>query len=199
MQQWGVLLERRDVQHDGHVHIGAHDKDSVTYYCFRATNCIVAVYGNMQKCLTSLTPIAEALDGLESTANPTKLASALSLALPPTIDPSFASICWRPCSRCHWHRYLENENLVVKLRSTVMCPSSLYTYDGFLQCLIFYTTISVGGGYLYLGTGGSNLQIKYGTANLALFLAKMMDTIAHELCEPLFISCGMPVMGPSFQ
>ena len=58
-------------------------------------------------------------------------------------------------------------------------------------------SVSVEG--IYLGTGGSNLQIKYGTANLALFLAKMMDTIAHELCEPLFISCGMPVMGPSFQ
>jgi hypothetical protein len=49
-----------------------------------------------------------------------------------------------------------------------------------------------------LGAGQSELEIKYGMANLALFLSKMTDTIEHERCDPDFISCGMPALGQSF-
>jgi hypothetical protein len=35
-----------------------------------------------------------------------------------------------------------------------------------------------------LGAGQSELEIEYGIANLALFLAKMADTIELEHCDP---------------
>ena len=88
---------------------------------------------------------------------------------------------------------------VVELRSGAKSPSSLYTYKGFFQSLALFTDVGVLGRYLYLGTGQSNVEIEYGMANLALFLARMMDTISHERCDPDFISCGMPPLGWPFQ
>jgi hypothetical protein len=41
----------------------------------------------------------------------------------------------------------------------------------------------------------SVIEIEYGICNLALFLAKMMDTISHERCDSNFIACGIPPLG----
>jgi len=85
---------------------------------------------------------------------------------------------------------------VVKLRSGTTLPSSLYTYYGFLKSLTFFTDVGVGGMYyMYLGIGQSATEIEYGICNLALFLAKMMDTISHERCDSDFIACGIPPLG----
>lgn len=91
---------------------------------------------------------------------------------------------------------LENEISFYHLNGAIS-PSKLYTYDGFLEGLKFFSDIGVNGRYFYLGAGQSELEIEYGIANLALFLAKMADTIQLEHCDPDFISCGMPP-GQSF-
>ena len=88
---------------------------------------------------------------------------------------------------------------VVELRSGAVHPSTLYTYEGFSKSLALFTDVGVLGRYLYLGTGQNTAEIEYGIANLALFLARMMDTISHERCDPDFISCGMPPLGRSFR
>ena len=93
---------------------------------------------------------------------------------------------------------LENEISFYHLPNGAISPSNLYTYDGFLEGLAFFSDIGVNGRYFYLGAGPSELEIEYGIANLALFLAKMADTIEHEHCDPDFISCGMPALGQSF-
>lgn len=94
---------------------------------------------------------------------------------------------------------LEDEVFVVELRSGAVHPSTLYTYEGFSKSLALFTDVGVLGRYLYLGTGQNTAEIEYGIANLALFLARMMDTISHERCDPDFISCGMPPLGRSFR
>lgn len=91
---------------------------------------------------------------------------------------------------------LRSDFFVVKLRSGTTLPSSLYTYDGFLKSLTFFTNVGVGGMYyMYLGNEQSALEVEYGICNLALFLAKMMDTISHERCDSNFIACGIPPLG----
>jgi hypothetical protein len=88
---------------------------------------------------------------------------------------------------------LENEISFYHRPNGAISPSNLYTYDGFLEGLAFFSDIGVNGRYFYLGAGQSELEIEYGITNLALFLAKMADTIEHERCDPDFISCGMPL------
>ena len=77
---------------------------------------------------------------------------------------------------------LENEISFYHLNGAIS-PSKLYTYDGFLEGLKFFSDIGVNGRYFYLGAGQSELEIEYGIANLALFLAKMADTIQLEHCD----------------
>lgn len=99
---------------------------------------------------------------------------------------------------------LESEIFVIEFRSGNLIPSSLYTYNGFFECLRFFTENGVNGQFLYLG--GEHpisemriLEVEYGIANLALFLAKMMDTISHERCHPDNLACGLPALDKSFE
>ena len=94
---------------------------------------------------------------------------------------------------------IESDISFIVLPNGAIRPSSLYTYDGFIKGFTFFTDIGVDGRFFYLGAGPSDLEIEYGMANLALFLARMMDTIAHDSCDPDSISCGIPDLGRSFQ
>jgi len=91
---------------------------------------------------------------------------------------------------------LEESIFVIETRSGAVIPSSLYTYSGFLDSLSYYTQFGVNGNYFYLGEeqSASTLEIEYGVANIALFLAKMMDTVAYERCDPNLLSCGIPAL-----
>jgi hypothetical protein len=93
---------------------------------------------------------------------------------------------------------IESDITFIVLPNGAIRPSSLYTYNGFVKGFTFFTDIGVDGSFFYLGAGPSELEIEYGIANLALFLARMMDTIAHDGCDPDFISCGIPDLGRSF-
>ena len=83
--------------------------------------------------------------------------------------------------------------------------SSLYTYEGFLSALLFYSNTGVNGNYLYLGGEESaneliNQEVEYGIANLALFIAKMMtDTIAYERCNPDLLACGLSALDTTLE
>ncbi|KAL7552936.1 hypothetical protein ACHAWF_018660 [Thalassiosira exigua] len=92
---------------------------------------------------------------------------------------------------------LEKDIFVIEVRSGALIPSSLYTFEGFLASLTFYSNVGVNEKFFYLGEY-SNDQIEYGIANLSLFLAKMMDTVAVERCDPDNISCGIPALDDIF-
>jgi hypothetical protein len=141
-----------------------------------------------------------------STNSPSQVADDTTTAntyfLPP---PSTLSILPRPSKESSAliqrmiqgiKTFIISDFFVVKLRSGTTLPSSLYTYDGFLKSLTFFTNVGIGGlYYLYLGMDQSATEIEYGICNLALFLAKMMDTISHERCDSNFIACGIPPLG----
>ena len=88
---------------------------------------------------------------------------------------------------------LEDSILVAETRNGGRIPSGLYTYSGFVESLTFYTRFGVDEKFFFLGD-----EAEIGIANLALFLSKMMDTIAYERCEPNQLSCGMPPLDETF-
>lgn len=99
---------------------------------------------------------------------------------------------------------LEDSIFVTETQNGGTIPSGLYTYRGFMESLLLYTKFGVDGKFFYLGeeqsmssTEPRNLDI--GVANLALFLAKMMPTIAYERCEPNALACGAPALDTAFE
>jgi len=101
---------------------------------------------------------------------------------------------------------LQDSIFVTETRNGGLIPSALYTYDGFVESLIFYTKFGVDGKFFYLGgerpssvSSKEPQNLEIGIANLALFLAKMMQTITYERCEPNRLSCGIPALHKAFE
>jgi hypothetical protein len=100
---------------------------------------------------------------------------------------------------------LRSEIFVLVTRGGALIKSSLYTYEGFLPALLFYSNAGVHDNFFYLGGEQSsdeqtNLEVEAGIANVALFIAKMMtDTIAYEKCTPDLLACGLPALDTLFE
>eukprot|EP00986_Skeletonema_menzelii_P008756 scaffold3801_cov150-Skeletonema_menzelii.AAC.6 len=100
---------------------------------------------------------------------------------------------------------LQSEVFVFVTSGGALITSSLYTYEGFLSALLFYSNTGVNDNYFYLGGEESvneqiNMEVEFGIANLALFIAKMMtDTIAYERCTPDLLACGLSAVDTTFE
>lgn len=100
---------------------------------------------------------------------------------------------------------LRSEIFVLITNGGAPITSSLYTYEGFHSALLFYSNAGMNDNYFYLGGEQSvdeliNLEVEFGIANLALFIAKMMtDTIVHERCTPDLLACGLDAFDTTFE
>jgi hypothetical protein len=101
---------------------------------------------------------------------------------------------------------LRSEIFVLPTRGGALIKSSLYTYEGFLSALLFYSNSGVNNNFFYLGgmqSSGSdqfNLELEFGLANLGLFVAKTMtDTISYDRCTPDLLACGLPAFDTVFE
>eukprot|EP00984_Skeletonema_dohrnii_P020255 scaffold9816_cov99-Skeletonema_dohrnii-CCMP3373.AAC.9 len=100
---------------------------------------------------------------------------------------------------------LQSDIFVFVTRGEEVVKSSLYTYEGFLSALLFYSNTGVNDNYFYLGAKQSateqmNLEAEFGIANVALLIAKMMtDTIAYERCTPDLLACGLAALDTTFE
>lgn len=100
---------------------------------------------------------------------------------------------------------LRSEIFVLETRGGALIKSSLYTYEGFLSALLFYSNTGVNDNFFYLGGKQSSteqiyLEVEFGIANLGLFIAKLMtDTIAYERCTPDLLACGLAALDTTFE
>ena len=92
-----------------------------------------------------------------------------------------------------------NDLFVVETRGGDLLPSTLYTFDGFVEALVFYTNMGLGQKYFYLGQTGQDMEVEYAIANLALFLAKMLGIVQYGRCDPDLIACGQSALSQSFE
>jgi hypothetical protein len=100
---------------------------------------------------------------------------------------------------------LRSEIFILVTNGGALIKSSLYTYEGFLSALLFYSNTGVNNNFFYLGGEQSsneqmNLEVEFGIANISLFIAKLMtDTIAYERCTPDLLACGLAALDTIFE
>ena len=177
--------------------------------CFVASECNKPkVEEPIQSPYPTKRPITNYVPMTKSPATPSPTMPSAQLVYLPyskvaVSKPSSASALWIQQIVKSIQKKLEDDILVIVLRSGMVIKSTLYTFEGFLESLKRYTTDGINGGYFYLGQGtlrSTDDQFEYGVANLALFLAKMMDTtIQYERCEPSLLSCGIPALETTFK
>lgn len=100
---------------------------------------------------------------------------------------------------------LRSEIFVLVTNGGALIKSSLYTYEGFLSALLFYSNTGVNDNFFYLGgkkssDEQSNLEVEFGIANVGLFIAKLVtDTIVYERCTPDLLACGFAALDTIFE
>lgn len=185
-------------------------------YCFHGLQCFV------------LSTYCENESAISDTASPRPSPSPtnpLEQTLSPTFHPSqsrksvfFPPISRDPIAQSPTENIIRIQHIVESIESELRSEifvlvtnggapvtSSLYTYEGFLSALLFFSNTGMNGNFFYLGGKQSvdeliNLEVEFGIANLALFIAKMMtDTIVHERCTPDLLACGLDALDRTFE